>query len=265
MISKNQVARRFGKMSHSYDEYAKVQKSMAVTLQQLAKTTVRPLKILEIGCGTGYLTRLIAGLFPQASILATDIAPGMLSAARSNLRDFPNIHYALEDGENLRTTDTFDLIISNAVFQWFNDYPGAYRSFFDHLRPGGYLLYATFGPHTFRELHASFQAAAEILGLDAGSRHGQSFPASADLHMLMTGLGYTEVFHREEYFREYFPAVKDFLTSIKKIGANNASHHGNYVINRQLFFAMMRFYEKNYQEKAQIYATYHAIYGCGRK
>lgn len=239
---------------------------MAATLLHLAKTTGDFAKILEIGCGTGYFTRLIAGLFPQASILATDIAPGMLAAAQAKLHDFNNIRYALEDGENLQTRETFDLIISNAAFQWFNDYAGAYAGFLDHLRPGGYLLYATFGPHTFCELHASFKAASEISGLHAADvRHGQVFASSADLHALMSGLGYVQVSHRDTYFREHFPAVKDFLVSVKKIGANNAGHHGNSAINRRLMFSMMHHYERNYRENEQIYATYHVIYGCGQK
>lgn len=265
MISKEQVIRRFGKMSHSYDEYANIQKNMAVTLHHLAKTTGNFTNILEIGCGTGFFTRLIASLYPQARILATDISPGMLTAAKANLRDFNHIRYALEDGENLQTCETFDLIISNAAFQWFNDYTKAYRGFLDHLLPGGHLIYATFGQNTFRELHASFQAAHEISGIRSSARHGQSFASSSALHTLMTDLSYKTVTHTEEYFREFFPTVKDFLASIKKIGANNASHRGNPTVNRQLMFSMMRFYEQNYQEHGQIYATYHVIYGCGKK
>jgi malonyl-CoA O-methyltransferase len=264
MINKEQVVRRFGKRSHSYDEYARVQKKMAAALTHLAKEAGNFTKILEIGCGTGYFTRLIASLFPRASILATDIAPGMLAAAKINLLDFKNIHYALEDGENLQTSETFDLIISNAAFQWFNNYPLAYAGFLDHLNPGGHLIYATLGPQTFHELHSSFDTARNISGLHSGARHGQSFTSSAALHTLMTSLGYTKVSHTEEFFREYFPAVKDFLVSIKKIGANNANL-SNPVVNRRLMFSMMRAYEHNFRENGQIYATYHVIYGNGQK
>lgn len=264
MINKDQVIRRFGKMSNSYDEFAKVQKKMAVALSNLAKAAGNYTKILEIGCGTGYFTRFIASLFPSATILATDIAPGMLAAAQANLVEFENVRYALEDGENLQTSETFDLIISNAAFQWFNNYSRAYGDFYDHLRPGGHLIYATFGPNTLHELHSSFDIAGKISGLPSGARHGQSFASSAALHTLMTDLGYIKVSHTEEYFREYFPAVKDFLASIKKIGANNASFKQP-VVSRQLMFSMMHFYEQNFRENGQVYATYQVIYGCGQK
>lgn len=267
MINKIQVARRFGKMSHSYDEHACVQKNMAVTLSKLAQSTDRCdyAKILEIGCGTGYLTRIMAGIFPQADILATDIAPEMIAAARANLGHLPNVRFALEDGEHLQTSETFDLIISNAVFQWFNDYPAAYAGFLDRLRPGGQLLYATFGPHTLRELHASFAAAYHSCGMQSGGRHGQAFAPSSTLQQLMEDLDYTHTVHQETHTREYFPSVKDFLTSIKKIGATNANQQDHPVLSRQLLSAMIRCYEASYKEKGRIFATYHIIYGRGVK
>jgi malonyl-CoA O-methyltransferase len=265
MICKEQVVRRFGKMSTCYDDYARVQKQMAQSLQQLAANTGPFTQILEIGCGTGFFTRLLATLYPQTQILATDISPGMLAAARRNLSNFSNIQYALEDGESLKTQETFDLIISNAAFQWFNDYTSAYNGFYSCLKPGGYLIYATFGQHTFCELHTSFATARRLLNIQSDARHGQSFPEAASLQQIMNSLGLTNSHHSEEEIQEYFPTVKDFLLSVKKIGANNARQNGDTLVNRQLMFSMMRHYEENFREQDKIYATYHVIYGIGRK
>ena len=71
--------------------------------------------------------------------------------------------------------------------------------------------------------------------------------------------------HYEEYHKEYFPSVKDFLTSVKKVGANNATHANNMVINRNLIFSMIKYYEQNFKLNEEIYATYHVIYGCEQK
>lgn len=265
MINKDLAARHFDIRSRSYEEHARVQKQMAAMLQQQAGAAGNFTNILEIGCGTGYLTRLIAALYPRARILATDIAPGMLNTAKARLADCTNVSYALEDGENLQTAEAFDLVISNAAFQWFNDQAKAYAGFLARLRPGGCLLYATFGPETFRELHASFHLARQTLRLQAPTRHGQDFAPAATLEKLMTGLGYEDTVHREAYVREYFPSVKEFLAGVKKIGANNAGPRGSFVVNRRLMFSMMRCYEESYCENNQIYATYHIIYGFGRK
>lgn len=265
MINKEQVCRHFGKMSTSYNDYAVVQKKMAHSLAELAqKTGTSHQRILEIGCGTGFFTKKLAQLYPQAHIIATDISPAMLQAAKTNLSTFTNINYELQDGENLQLTGQFDLIISNAAFQWFHDYPQAFQQFYNRLEPGGYLLYGTFGNDTFSELHQSFTAAHHTLAIYSTAQHGPTFISLSTLADISQQLGFIS-HHQEAFHKEYFPTVKDFLTSVKKIGANNASHAKNITINRNLMFTMMKYYEQHFTHKEEIYATYHAIYGCEQR
>jgi len=264
MINKEQVCRHFGKMSESYNDYAVVQKKMAYSLQLLAKKTGSFHRILEIGCGTGFFTKLLAELYPHAHITATDISQDMLNVAKNSLSAFKNISYELADGENLQLSGQFDLIISNAAFQWFNDYHQAFRQFYNHLQPGGYLLYATLGSDTFYELHTSFKAARQSLDIKSSVHHGPTFISINTLADIGQQLGFDSR-HHEEFHKEYFPTTKDFLTSVKKIGANNASHSNNMVINRNLILSMIKYYEQHFKLNEQIYATYHAIYGCEQR
>lgn len=265
MINKEQVCRHFGKMAKSYDDYAIVQKKMAHMLQQLAKQAGNFNRILEIGCGTGYFTRILANMYPQAHIMATDISLTMLDAAKNNLSDLSHITFELADGENLALPKNFDLIISNAAFQWFHDYHKAFCQFYNTLVPGGVLLFSTFGNHTFSELHNSFKAAHQSLKISESiNRHGPSFISIDKLDEIAHIIGFTTN-HQEEYHKEYFCSVKDFLSSVKKVGANNASHANQMLINRSLMFSMIQYYEQNFKEEEQIYATYHAIYGCEQK
>lgn len=264
MINKQQVCRHFGKMSKNYNNYAVVQKEMAYSLQLLAEKTGTFHRILEIGCGTGFFTKLLAELYPHAQIIATDISPDMLSVAKNSLSTFTNISYKLEDGENLQLSGQFDLIISNAAFQWFHDYHHAFRQFYNRLQPGGYLLYATLGSDTFCELHTSFKAARQSLDIKSSVQHGPIFISIDALAGITQQLGFVSKYY-EEFHKEYFPTTKDFLTSVKKIGANNASHSKNITINRNLIFSMINYYEQHFTLNEQIYATYHAIYGCEQK
>lgn len=265
MINKTQVCRHFSKMSKSYNDYAVVQKKMAHSLEQLVKKT-GPLHnhILEIGCGTGFFTQKLAQLYPNAHIIATDISPDMLTVAKNNLSNFTNISYELQDGENLNLTGQFDLIISNAAFQWFQDYHQAFNQFYNCLQPGGYLLYATFGNDTFSELHTSFEAAHQALEINSPIHHGPAFISINKLADIAQQIGFVSA-HHETFYKEYFPTVKDFLTSVKKVGANNASHAKNISINRNLIFTMMNYYEQHFTQDKQIFATYHAIYGCEQR
>ncbi|TRY16574.1 malonyl-[acyl-carrier protein] O-methyltransferase BioC, partial [Geobacillus sp. LEMMJ02] len=64
MIDKQLMQKRFSERATTYDQFANVQKKMA---HELIKRIVHPPKtILEIGCGTGYLTKLLHDAYPQA-------------------------------------------------------------------------------------------------------------------------------------------------------------------------------------------------------
>jgi malonyl-CoA O-methyltransferase len=81
----------------------------------------------------------------------------------------------------------------------------------------------------------------------------------------MEEAGFQDVVHTEEEMRQYFPTPKDFLMSVKKIGANNTGCDSRAPVSRQLLFTMMGCYEQAFQEHGHIHATYHTIYGIGRK
>lgn len=75
--------------------------------------------ILEIGCGTGYLTQLLCEKFPKAAITAVDLSSGMIELAKEKVRE-DRISFICGDIEELSIERHYDLIISNATFQWFN-------------------------------------------------------------------------------------------------------------------------------------------------
>ena len=101
-INKAQVQKNFSQNAITYDQYAVVQKEMARELiEKIRSTGVHFRNILEIGCGTGFLTELLARDYPLAQITATDIAPEMIFVAREKLAAFSNINYFVADGENL--------------------------------------------------------------------------------------------------------------------------------------------------------------------
>lgn len=57
--------------------------------------------ILEVGCGTGYVTKRLARIYPQAQITAIDIAPAILEVARERLVDVSNVTLAEQDVETI--------------------------------------------------------------------------------------------------------------------------------------------------------------------
>jgi len=86
VIDKKILQMHFSRNAKNYDAYAKVQKKMANTLLDMLDLDSKSrLDILDVGCGTGYLTKLLLDRWPDARITAIDIAPGMIEYARDRL------------------------------------------------------------------------------------------------------------------------------------------------------------------------------------
>ncbi|MCX8017392.1 MAG: methyltransferase [Rhodocyclaceae bacterium] len=162
------IAQRFNASAACYDAHSTAQRHAA---QRLIEHIVplglpaRP-RVLEIGCGTGHLTERLAIHLPGARILATDIAPAMVAAARARLAHHPRIGFAVMDGRRPASAEFFDLVCGNLVVQWFEDLSVALARLAGLLVPGGVLALSVPGEGTFRE----WQAAHAQLGLTAGTR-----------------------------------------------------------------------------------------------
>ncbi|WP_101783963.1 class I SAM-dependent methyltransferase [Nonomuraea indica] len=107
-------------------------------------------RVLDVGCGTGYLTRILARVVgPAGQVTGIDPAPSMVEHAR--LRAPGNCSYAVGEGQALEAPDgSFDVVVSSLAV---HHMPAAERGaamaeMFRVLRPGGRLLIAEFRPPT---------------------------------------------------------------------------------------------------------------------
>src|SRR3989339_1937492 len=99
MKYKKTIKENFSKSAENYEQHAKLQKDLADRIFNFIKE-LRPNKILDIGCGTGYLAYETAKHFASASVIGIDIAEGMVNKAkREYQRD--NLKFDLQDGEVL--------------------------------------------------------------------------------------------------------------------------------------------------------------------
>lgn len=105
--------------------------------------------VLEIGCGTGQLTRELAGR--ALSLTAIDIGAAMVETARRNVAD-PMARFQASSFEDFADSGPFDLIVSATAFHWVDPGIGLAKAA-RLLRPGGWLALLTTGeryPEPFR-------------------------------------------------------------------------------------------------------------------
>jgi malonyl-CoA O-methyltransferase len=265
-LDKNRVARQFNRHVSTYDEYAVVQKRMAHRIMQtLSERGVGAERILEIGCGTGYLTRLLAELYPSAEITAVDLAENMVRAARERLGNASSIRWLVGDAETMEWDRTFDLIVSNATVQWFGAPAYAFRILTNHLQTGGWIVFSTFGPDTFQELHRQFQKAEQALHLPAGM-HGLRLRSPAEWERILRHAGLTNVGSIISWNRLEYPDCYAFLQSIKRTGASYSVPATMSVsAQRCLLREVVRRYNRIYRSENGVYATYQLVQIWGRK
>jgi len=100
------------------------------------------MKILEPGCGTGRLTEILARqVGPKGHVLALDISPKMIAAAKQRLKNHRNVDLQAKAVEDVSLTSRhFDLVLCHQVFPHLQDKRKCLREFADALRPAGRIV-----------------------------------------------------------------------------------------------------------------------------
>jgi trans-aconitate 2-methyltransferase len=103
----------------------------------LARVTLEaPRHIVDLGCGTGTVTALLAARWPEAQIVGVDNSQPMLERARAAL---PDVTWELDDLAKWTAAAPVDLLISNAALHWLDDHATLFPRLLSHLGPGGVL------------------------------------------------------------------------------------------------------------------------------
>jgi len=245
---KDVICRRFSRAAATYDEHAQLQKELADKLDKsLSQTTAssQPRRILEIGCGTGGYTGLLAARFPQAQIVALDFSQEMIQAAETKLADRPGLKLVCADGEDFlaagRGGESYDLITSNATLQWFVDLRRSFGNIAELLRPGGHLLATVFGDQSLQELSRGLTA---VCGRDIGLA-AHDFPGHKKLQSLLTCFFPKRTIERA-IIRRHYPSSLDLLMQIKKTGTGGWRSGKGIVFTRARLQSLDQWFTKQY-------------------
>jgi trans-aconitate 2-methyltransferase len=95
-----------------------------------------PNTVVDVGCGPGNSTRLLAERWPNASVIGLDASAEMLARAREVVAEAT---YVEADLRNWSPETPVDLVFSNATLQWVEDHPAALDHLLGWLAPGGAL------------------------------------------------------------------------------------------------------------------------------
>jgi trans-aconitate 2-methyltransferase len=125
-------------MTWDPDLYHRFQKERSAPFADALALVARRkgLSVIDLGCGTGELTRKLADALPSSDVVGLDSSAAMLERAQAQVR--PGLRFVEGAIEDL--TGEYDLIFSHAAIHWIDDQASLIGKLFAQLRPGGQLV-----------------------------------------------------------------------------------------------------------------------------
>lgn len=272
-LDRAHIRRAFGRAAASYEAHAVLQAEVGLRLRErLDDIALTPACVLDVGCGPGAGARALRERFGAATLIALDLAMPMLAAARERLgpnplsdaadanRGEPVTHAGpgaallCADAQALPLADaSVDLVHSSLCLQWCEDPGLAIDEFRRVLRPGGLLLFSTFGPDTLKELRAAFAAVDK-------TPHVSRFVDMHDIGDALLATGFRDpVLEREDFTLTYADA-RTLMHELRAIGATNADARRQRALTGKAHLrAVLDAYEA-FRRDGVLPATYEVVY-----
>ncbi|MBW4659638.1 MAG: methyltransferase domain-containing protein [Drouetiella hepatica Uher 2000/2452] len=254
--AKQAIASHFGQAAAAYHGEAQMQRDCA---KQLLSYLSQPLilppgKILEVGCGTGFITQELVQSFPDRSLEITDLSAEMLQFCRTHLQTLQHnlIEFRQLDGEAIASASPYAMIVSGFTIQWFADPIATLQNWRSQIQEGGILLISFPTCQSFPEWR---QICTEL-----------NLPFTAnplpDAETVWTALaqGFSQYQTYEENIRLTFNSASDFFRNLKAIGTGFNS------TGKQLSLSQMRrlieYWDSQTKQIAQpITIHFHVAFG----
>jgi trans-aconitate 2-methyltransferase len=116
--------------------------------------------VLDAGCGSGRVTRLLCERLPRGRVIGIDGSPAMIEMARAALAEFGDrVELTVADLVDLALDEPVDAIFSNATFHWILDHQRLFGRLHAALRPGGALEAQCGGEGNVAEFERALEAA----------------------------------------------------------------------------------------------------------
>jgi malonyl-CoA O-methyltransferase len=253
-LDKNKVKQSFSSAARTYDDLATLQRRVGHEL--LTKTIENNAEkiILDVGCGTGFITQEIVLRSPQQKIVALDIALFMLHTTQAKIGGVGDVAYLCADAEYLPLANSsIDKIISNLALQWCQHLARVFEGFRRVLQPQGQVFFSTFGSSTLKELKQSWA------GVDH-YQHVNDFYSMDELTIFLQQAGFENIQLERKYYRSTYPTVMDLMRELKGIGAHNVlSGRNKKLTSKSQMQKMIDRYEQH-RDGGFIPATYEIIF-----
>ena len=238
-VDQRQVRRNFSRAAATYEQHDALQQEVQTLLiDRLGFYLETPERVIDVGAGTGRGTALLRKRYPKAQVVAMDLALPMLRASKKHMSWLKPFQRVCAEATALPLPDhSVDVLHSNLCFQWIDDLPALFGECVRVLKPGGLLVYSTFGPDTLKELRAAWAQADE-------QPHVSRFLDMHDLGDAMINAGLRDPVLDVDRYMLTYSEPRMLLKELQGLGATNADRERErHLLGKRHYQRMLAAYE----------------------
>ncbi|MEZ9302310.1 malonyl-[acyl-carrier protein] O-methyltransferase BioC [Vibrio breoganii] len=252
---KQAIASAFGRAASNYDQHAQFQRDVVEKLLERLPASLIGKQILDVGCGTGYLTEKL--LQRGAEVVALDLSDKMLDQAR--LRCGKQVTYYLGDAEALPfADDSFDYVVSSLALQWCEDLSVPIRESKRVCKVGGHVLFSTLVEGSLYELKQAWSYVDQY-------QHVKQFVSEKAIKIALAQSkcdgSQVDLAKMTYWYHSAFELMKD----LKGIGATQIGGRSQGLTKKSSLVKLEQVYQQLFQTNLKLPATYQVCLGLIKK
>tara|TARA_R110000868_G_scaffold8205_8_gene42820 strand:- start:23796 stop:24656 length:861 start_codon:yes stop_codon:yes gene_type:complete len=251
-LNQTAVVQSFSQAAAQYDQLAVLQRNMGdELLERLSLIKIEPQTIVDLGCGTGELTYQLQQRYPDAKVIGIDAADNMISVAK---QQHPDIEFYTAFAEQTHlSTDSVDLIVSNAMLQWTQPDP-VFQECRRLLKQEGLLMFTTFGPDTLQELRYCWAQIDDAV-------HVNRFMDMHDMGDALVKAKFADPVMDMYNSSVIYPDVLSLMRYLKALGAHNVNSGRRKTLLSRASLNKLDEHYAQFSDGDNVYATFEVIHG----
>jgi len=212
-LNPDTIRNYFNNVADRYDRHAALEQEVSSRLlERTVFNRLAPVRILDLGCGTGTASAELKSQFRQAQVIGLDFSPQMLAQLKRKSRLLKPLKTVCADAGALPLAgQSIDMVFSSLVSHWLADPAALFTELRRILRPGGMLIFATLGPATFTELESAWS------GLDDAVKF-PPFPDLMELGDVLVAAGFREPVMDTERITLHYPDLEAMMVELEATG-----------------------------------------------
>jgi len=236
-LDKQKVRQSFSGAAESYDSVASLQRNVGLELIKQAGAESFYGTVLDLGCGTGFISSQIISSNDINQMILLDIALPMLQISQQKLANHTAL-YVCADAEQLPlASNTVDHVISNVALQWCRNLDVVFADIKRILKSGGQFSFTIFGSQTLQELKLAWAKVDQF-------QHVNEFYSQNQLEAFLVQSGFKQIEATSECYQTSYESALDLMRELKQLGAHNVlSSRNKHLTTKTQLQRMLTAYE----------------------